>query len=170
MHILILMGKGSDRKSLDHYLKLEASRYLPTEKDMIPTGEECSVEGTGFDFRVLKRIATDFLDDADQKTAGGYDHTFVFDQNASAKKVCLVSPDQQITMNIETTKPSVQFYSGNFLQGAVGASKPYQNYDGVALETQFFPDGPNHPQWGMNQGILKAGDRYCHQTDFEFEW
>lgn len=72
-------------------------------------------------------------------------------------------------MKLSTTKPAVQFYTSNSLDGTPGASKVYKNYDGFALETQYFPDGPNHPEWRKSSGILIANEEYQHQTTYQFE-
>lgn len=166
-----LMGEGSGMKSLDHLLMLHATHYLPTREDLIPTGEWKAVSGTSFDFTALKAIGRDFLADNDQKIAGGYDHAFIFGEsgNDGEKPVALLAtPDQSVTMAVATTKPAIQFYAGNFLEGTPGASGTYTNYDGLALETQCLPDGPNHPEWGEKSGMLEANTPYRHQTRYHF--
>ncbi|RKF17546.1 galactose-1-epimerase [Alginatibacterium sediminis] len=165
-----LAGENSTAKSLNHRLKINASHYLPTRDDLIPTGEVRSTLGTSFDFNTKKLIAADFLNDDDQKTAGGYDHAFVLSGQPEinpAVAATLSSPEDDVQMHIVTSMPSIQFYSGNVLAGTPGASKEYQNYDGIALEPQFLPDGPNHVEWGTNM-ILKYGDVYEHQTCYQF--
>lgn len=82
----------------------------------------------------------------------------------------LIAPKEDVVMKVKTTKPAIQFYSGNFLAGTPGASKTYERYDGLALETQYFPDGPNKPEWGLNNGVLISGDCYQHQTTYQFEF
>ncbi|MEF1202075.1 galactose-1-epimerase [Vibrio owensii] len=168
-----LAGEGSDAKSLDHELQLNAAHYLPTDQGLIPTGDLKPVEGTSFDFSSVKLVGRDFLSEPDQKTAGGYDHAFVFKPevtNGVSVAAVLISPQQEVTMTVKTTKPAVQFYSGNFLAGTPGKSKSYELYDGLALETQYFPDGPNKPEWGVNSGVLNSGDCYQHQTIYGFEF
>ncbi|MGR5456875.1 aldose epimerase family protein, partial [Vibrio alfacsensis] len=66
--------------------------------------------------------------------------------------------------------PAVQFYSGNFLDGTPGLSRTYDKLDGLALETQFFPDGPNRPEWGSSNGVLEVGENYQHQTTYRFKF
>ncbi|USD33082.1 MULTISPECIES: galactose-1-epimerase [Vibrio] len=168
-----LAGEASAFKSLDHHLKLNANAYLPTDSGLIPTGEIQAVEGTSFDFTQSKKIGCEFLTEPDQKMAGGYDHAFVFRSDVtdgSEIAAELVAPEKDVVMKIKTTKPAVQFYSGNFLAGTPGASKTYQLYDGLALETQFFPDGPNKPEWGVNRGVLTPGGSYQHRTVYQFEF
>lgn len=168
-----LAGEDSSTKSLDHTLQLCADEYLPTDTGLIPTGELKPVENTSFDFRQLKLIGKDFLSEQDQKTAGGYDHTFVFTpevSNCASTAATLISPQEDVIMKVKTTKPAVQFYSGNFLKATPGKSRKYEQFDGLALETQYFPDGPNHQGWGVNRGMLKNGEKYKHVTCYQFEF
>lgn len=168
-----LAGESAEEDCLQHYLQMSGSYYLPTNSDMLPLGNLKAVNNTGFDFSTEKRIAQDFLNDDDQKTASGYDHTMVLDplmtdgEQAVAK---LTSPQRDVVMTMTTTMPAIQLYTGNFLAGVEGKSKTYENYAGVALESQFFPDGPNHKEWGDRCGILKAGDCYQHQTTYGFDF
>jgi aldose 1-epimerase len=168
-----LAGEGSEETALAHTLQLNAAYYLPTDAGLIPTGEQKLVAGTSFDFTQPKLIRRDFLAEQDQKTASGYDHAFVFmpevTDGVSATAV-LIAPKEDVVMRVKTTKPAIQFYSGNFLQGIPGASKIYDFYDGLALETQYFPDGPNKPEWGLNSGILSSGGCYQHRTVYQFEF
>lgn len=168
-----LAGESSTAKSTDHKLQMCADAYLPTREDLIPLGELKPVEGTSFDFTVLKQVGRDFLSEQDQITAGGYDHAFVFDAKLTdgcAVVATLESPEQDVLMEVQTTKPAVQFYSGNFLDGTPGLSRTYDKLDGLALETQFFPDGPNRPEWGSSNGVLEAGENYQHQTTYRFKF
>ena len=168
-----LAGEGCGVNGLEHALQLNARHYLPTNEGLIPTGEQKSVAGTSFDFTKPKLIGRDFLAEQDQKTAGGYDHAFVFkpevNDGVSAAAV-LIAPKGDVVMTVKTTKPAIQFYSGNFLAGIPGASKIYELYDGLALETQYFPDGPNKSEWGLNNGVLSAEGGYQHQTVYQFEF
>ncbi|WP_407334435.1 galactose-1-epimerase [Enterovibrio sp. 27052020O] len=166
-----LNGEESGAKSLDHSLKMHASHYLPTRADLIPTGEQRKVTSTAFDFNVAKTILRDFLIDDDQVMAGGYDHAFMLVPeycDGKAAVATVVSPDEAVTMTIMTTKPAIQFYSGNFLQNTAGASHIYEKYEGLALETQYLPDGPNQPQWGALSGIQQAKVPYQHITRYRF--
>lgn len=168
-----LAGEGSGAKSLDHELQLHASHYLPTDDGLIPTGELKPVEGTSFDFTQSKSIGRDFLTEQDQKIAGGYDHAFVFKPEVTdgvSVAAILTAPKNDVVMLVKTSKPAIQFYSGNFLAGTPGKSMSYELYDGLALETQYFPDGPNKPEWGINSGVLNCGEAYRHQTMYQFEF
>ncbi len=168
-----LAGEAGEENALAHSLQLKASHYLPTDSGLIPTGEQKPVANTSFDFSELKRVGQEFLTDQDQKTAGGYDHAFVFDQEVTdgeSVAAVLVAPQEDVVMKVKTTKPAIQFYSGNFLTGTSGVSKTYQPYDGLALETQYFPDGPNKPEWGLNIGVLSSGGCYQHKTVYQFEF
>ncbi len=168
-----LAGEGNAANGLEHALQLHASHYLPTDAGLIPTGEQKPVTGTSFDFTELKRVGQEFLTEQDQKIAGGYDHAFVFKPEVTdgeSVAAVLIAPQEDVVMRVKTTKPAIQFYSGNFLAGTVGASKVYQPYDGLALETQYFPDGPNKPEWGLNNGVLSSGGCYQHKTVYQFEF
>ncbi len=127
--------------------------------------------GTSFDFRKLKRVGLDFMTDECQKAANGYDHAFVLDKQKIDGKTVLatvISPEGELKMDVMTTMPSIQFYTANFLAETKGKSRRYGNYSGLALETQYFPDGPNHPEWGENQGILPANQQWHSQTIYKF--
>ncbi|WP_229601048.1 galactose-1-epimerase [Vibrio cincinnatiensis] len=166
-----LAGEGSSVNCLGHTLQINAYHYLPTDSGLIPTGELKNVFGRSFDFTRAKLIGEALLSDNDQQLAGGYDHCFVFmDEVTDGKKAAavLVAPEGDVSMTVKTTKPAMQLYSGNFLAGEQGASRTYAAYDGVALETQYFPDGPNHPEWEKQNGILNAGEVYQHQTSYQF--
>lgn len=168
-----LAGEASGSKSLDHVLQLSSGHYLPTDQGLIPTGEIKAVKDTSFDFSQAKLIGRDFLTESDQKIAGGYDHAFVFQQEVTdgeSTAAILISPNKDLTMRVKTTKPAVQFYSGNFLAGTPGKSTHYELYDGLALETQYLPDGPNKPEWGSKRGILTPEETYQHQTVYQFEF
>lgn len=167
-----LSGINTLQSCLDHSMQMSALYYLPTATDMLPTGELKATEGTVFDFAAEKRIGNHFLEDADQKIASGFDHAFVLDKEKTDGQqavITLVSPNGDLEMQVKTTKPAVQVYSGNFLQGVVGVNGEYANHVGIALETQYLPDGPNHPEWqGMN-GVIRAGETYAHQTSYTFK-
>ncbi|MBR9874398.1 MAG: galactose-1-epimerase [Vibrionaceae bacterium] len=168
-----LAGEASNVNSMDHTLQLIAEHYLPTDTGLIPTGEQKPVLGTSFDFTEPKPIGQAFLTEQDQKTAGGYDHAFVLKPEVTdgvSVVAVLTAPKEDVVMKVKTTKPAIQFYSGNFLAGVPGASKTYALYDGLALETQYFPDGPNKPEWGLNKRGLSSGGCYQHRTVYQFEF
>ncbi|MDE1513644.1 galactose-1-epimerase [Vibrio sp. dsl-7] len=166
-----LAGEGAVANALTHKLQIHASHYLPTDNGLIPTGELKSVMGTSFDFNHAKLIGEELLSDQDQQIAQGYDHCLVFSDPVTdgiQAAAVLTAPAGDVQMTVKTTKPAMQFYSGNFLAGTPGRSKTYAAYDGVALETQYFPDGPNQRLWNGQAAILKAGERYQHQTCYQF--
>lgn len=167
-----LAGEGSDRTVLEHELQILGSHYLPTDKDGIPTGEWRDVTGTYFDFQQSKLISRDFLQDDDQVMAGGYDHTLILDSsviNSGSVAASLLSPDSDVRMNVITTMPSMQLYTGNYLTEIQGKTKVYMPFSGVAFETQFPPDAINHPEWGMQfSGISEPNQRYSSQTRYQF--
>jgi aldose 1-epimerase len=167
-----LMGDESSISALEHQLQVAASHYVVTDETAIPTGELREVQGSGFDFNQRKLIKQDFLRDADQKLLSGYDHALLLDsEKTDGEQVvaCLVSTDNRLTMEVRTTKPAMQIYSGNFLQGTPGRGQhKYGNHDGVALETQFMPDSPNHPEWPQVSSILQPDQTYHTVTKYRF--
>lgn len=166
-----LLGANSEFLGLDHILSINASEYVPTTDVGIPKGAWKKVKDTNFDFTEPKVISQDFMLDKDQDNAKGYDHSFVLDKTC-AKGECaasLTSPDSLVTMHVVTTKPAMQLYTGNWLAGTpnrVGGE--YQDYSGIALETQFLPDAPNHPEWPQLSSILSSIDTYKHETRYQF--
>jgi aldose 1-epimerase len=159
-----LAGEGT---ILDHVLYINASRYTPVDEELIPTGELANVEGTPFDFRKPRVIG-----DRIEETGGnpvGYDHNFVLDSSPGEKVLAakLMDPKSGRTLEVTTTEPGVQFYSGNFLDGSLvsGGISYVRNY-GLCLETQHFPDSPNHPDFPST--VLRPGGKFISQTIFSF--
>lgn len=156
---------------LDHELMMKAGKMLPVDADFIPTGELKSVFGTPFDFTNAKEIGKDINSKEDQLEKGlGYDHCWVFDdQNKILKEVAtLYHKASGRLMQVYTDQPGVQFYSGNFLDGKK-ASKTGGNYEkrsGLCLETQHFPDAPNHPEFPSV--VLNPGEKYTTKTTYKF--
>ena len=156
---------------LGHQLLLHASRYTPVDDTLIPSGELAGVEGTPFDFRVLTPIGDRIAADHVQLRNGkGYDHNWVLDRTGPAleRAALVVEPGSGRTMEIATTEPGIQFYSGNFLDGtATGkGGRVYRHRTGFCLETQHFPDSPNHPSFPST--ILHPGGTYASKTVFTF--
>jgi len=165
-----LRGNGSGT-IYDHRLKIAANRFTPVDSTLIPTGDLRKVAGSPFDFRTAKPIGRDIRDATKQLLFGqGYDHNWVLrhagpDMHLAAR---LHDPTSGRTLTIRTEEPGIQFYSGNFLDGTlVGtAGKAYRQGDGLALETQHFPDSPNQPDFPSTR--LNPGDTYDTTTVWEF--
>jgi aldose 1-epimerase len=165
-----LAGSGT---VLDHELRMAASRYTPVDATLIPTGELAPVEGTPFDFRTATRIGERIGADHEQITiAGGYDHNFVLDGEAGTMReaVSVSDPASGRTLVVETTQPGVQFYTGNFLDGSIAGKGgvSYVRNAGFCLETQHFPDSPNHPDFPST--TLRPGETLRESTVFRFGW
>ncbi|MFQ3175053.1 MAG: aldose 1-epimerase [Psychromonas sp.] len=166
-----LMGE-SEQSCLQHRLFIAAEQYLPVNETGIPIGHMKRVAGSSFDFRALKKIGQDFLSCQDQKIVGGYDHAFLINKtHQDGRKVAArcVSPDKKVTLEIKTTQPALQLYTGNYLGGTPNRSGgAYKNLSALALETQFLPDAPNHPEWDQPSSILLPDEVYAHQTSYLF--
>jgi aldose 1-epimerase len=162
-------GKGD---ILDHEIALNADKFLPTDAGLIPTGELKPVKGTPFDFTSSHLIGERINDttDIDIKLGGGYDHCWVFtDQSNKLKSVAIVTePKSGRTMEVLTTEPAVQFYTGNFLNGSAKGKSgvKYEKRFGFCLETQHFPDSPN--QVAFPTTVLKPGETYTSTTVYKF--
>ena len=166
-----LLGAESAFDCQDHLLQINADLYLPTDGVGIPLDKPVTVESTSFDFRVLKRIGHDYLQDQQQVCAKGYDHSFVINPHITRLNpvATVVSPDKKITMNVYTNKPAIQLYTGNWLSGTPNREgNYYHDYAGLALETQFLPDSPNHPEWDQPSCILRPEQSYLYTTTYEF--
>ncbi len=156
---------------LNHELMINADKFTPVDGTLIPTGELRSVENTPMDFSTFKKVGLDIGDKYEQIVLGnGYDHNYVLNTNGDLSQVCseVYEPASGRLMKVYTTKPGVQFYSGNFLNGTENGKggKPYKKNAGLCLETQFFPNAINTPEF--ESGILKAGEEYNHTTIYQF--
>ncbi|MGV2916281.1 aldose epimerase family protein [Streptomyces alfalfae] len=162
-----LAGEGSG-DIYGHELTLAARRFTPTDAGLIPTGELAKVAGTPFDFRRAKTVGRDIRAAHPQLvTAKGYDHNWVLDKGitrAPEHFATLRDADSGRTMKVATTEPGVQFYSGNFLDGALTgpSGRTYRQGDGLCLETQHFPDSPNQPSFPST--VLRPGETYRSST------
>jgi aldose 1-epimerase len=160
---------GSD--VLAHELTIDAAAIVPVDATLIPTGEIMPVKGTPFDFRVATTIGARINADHPQlKVAGGYDHTFVLGaQTREPRRAAFVrAPSSGRTLEVETTEPGVQLYTGNFLDGSIRGEGGvvYPHRGGFCLETQHFPDAPNQPSFPSI--VLRPGERYESRTIFRF--
>ncbi|MEE2753883.1 MAG: aldose epimerase family protein [Candidatus Latescibacterota bacterium] len=156
---------------LRHEVTLRASRYTPVDEGLIPTGELRSVDGTPFEFGPRSRIGERIDDPEPQiQMGGGYDHNFVLDREGEGLETIatVVDPDSGRKLEVQTTEPGVQFYTGNFLDGSIvgKGGVRYQCRSGFCLETQHFPDSPNKPEFPST--LLKPGEIYETTTVFRF--
>jgi len=156
---------------LGHELTIHADRYTPVDSTLIPTGELAPVAGTPFDFRKGERVGARINTAHEQlKHAGGYDHNFVLNRTGDGLQPAarLVDPKNGRTLEVSTSEPGLQFYSGNFLDGRLTGKGDvvYAHRSGLCLETQHFPDSPNKP--GFPSTILNPGETYRTSTVFRF--
>ncbi|MGC6407662.1 galactose-1-epimerase [Bisgaard Taxon 45] len=151
-----------------HYLQINADQYLPVNQEGIPCSGLKLVQGTSFDFRDMKSIEKDFLQD-EQILVKGYDHAFLLNQDKENISAILSAADSSLRLQVSTSQPALQVYTGNFLAGTLNRfGSCYQDYMGIALETQALPDTPNHPEWWTLGGMSQAGETYRHWTRFHF--
>ena len=161
-------GRGDIRA---HLVEIDASSFTPVDSTLIPTGKLASVAGTPFDFRTATAVGARIDEPNEQlRFAGGYDHNFVLDRrNAGLTQAAhVVDPGSRRTLDISTTEPGVQFYTGNFLDGTITGKHGhvYGHRGALVLETQHFPDSPNHPDFPST--ILRPGAVYRSQTVYRF--
>ncbi len=156
---------------LDHQLMINADLFLPADETMIPTGEKWKVEATPFDFRNAKAVGRDIDSDDNQLIIGhGYDHCFVIRDDGDALRHAATLEDMQSgrRMEVYTTEPGVQLYTANFLRSAMPGKYNFALVprSGLCLETQHFPDSPNHP--GFPSVVLRPGEKYYSKTMLTF--
>lgn len=162
---------AGQRDILNHQLMLHASRFTPVDAGLIPTGELKSVASTPFDFRKATAIGERINADDEQLHRGrGYDHNWVLDSGGGklVEAAELYDPSSGRVLKVLTDQPGIQFYSGNFLDGSIKGKggKPDELHSGLCLETQHFPDSPNHSDFPTTE--LKPGGRYHTVTVYSF--
>ena len=167
-----LAGEGTS-DILNHEVMLNADRFTPVDKNLIPTGELRPVKGTPMDFTTSTRVGARIDDNYEQLALGhGYDHNWVINRKAGDMGLVLAArvyePTSGRVLEVSTTQPGVQFYTGNFLDGTVTGKQGhvYKHRYGLCLETQHFPDSPNHPDFPTT--ILKPGETFHQRTVFKF--
>lgn len=156
---------------LGHQLKINASRFTPVDKTLIPTGQLMLLASTPFDFRQSTAIGQRInANDEQLRFGGGYDHNWVLDAAAGklAQAAELYDPASGRVLQVFTTEPGIQFYSGNFLDGSIKGKegRVYAHRSGLCLETQHFPDSPN--QANFPSTVLKPGQKFHSVTEFRF--
>ena len=170
-HSYFNLTGDTEKNVLAHEVMLNAAHFTPADSTLIPTGEIRDVAGTPFDFRRSIRIGAR-IDDADPqlKYGEGYDHNWVLNLNSERMLRLAARVREPITgrsLEVHTSEPGIQFYTGNQLDGSVRGKKgKYSRRSGFCLETQHFPDSPNHPEFPST--VLKPGGRFESTTVFKF--
>jgi aldose 1-epimerase len=164
-HAYFNLSGGQDSTILAHDIMIEADSITEVDKDLVPTGRIISIKGGPMDFTAEKNIGKDI-----SKVEGGYDHNWVLnDKSDQLKRVAeLYHAASGRAMEVFTTQPGLQFYTGNFLDGALAntGDKKYVKNAGLCLETQHFPDSPNQPAFPNT--ILNPGETFHQVTAYKF--
>ncbi len=156
---------------LDHVLTIEADRFTPVDSGLIPTGELRKVDSTPFDFRQPHAIGERInADDEQIKLGHGYDHNWILNRSGDGLQLAarVLDPKSGRVLEVLTDQPAIQFYTGNFLDGTFKGKGgvAYQHRGALCLETQHYPDSPNHPDFPSTE--LKPGQKYDTTTVFRF--
>lgn len=153
---------------LNHTLTLHADSFIPVSPSLIPTGELAPVSETPFDFRSGKKVGSDIKVSHVQLTyGGGFDHCWVLNGSGLRNVATLTDPKMQLAMDVSTTEPGIQFYTGNFMDGSMeGKNRVFVKNSGLCLETQHFPDSPNQDAFPSTR--LDPDDTYTSTTVYTF--
>ncbi len=170
-HMYFNLAAGGTNDILPHELVINADKYTPVDRNLIPTGELASLAGTPLDFSKPTAIGARINDDFPQmQLARGYDHNYVLKGQPEALKPAarVYEPNSGRLLEVSTTEPGIQFYSGNFLDGTVSGkgSRVIGCRSGLCLEPQHFPDSPNHP--GFPSTVLDTGQTFHSRTVYRF--
>ncbi len=170
-HVYFNLRTGGSDNILGHELTIDADYFTPVNEDLIPTGEYRAVEGTPFDFRKSTPIGARIDEDEDQiKRGHGYDHNWILNRTGAGLSMAarVEEPGTGRVLEVHTTEPGLQFYSGNFLDGTIRGKGGvvYGHRAGFCLETQHFPDSPNKPQFPST--LLQPGRQFESLTVFRF--
>ena len=166
-----LKGEGNGTIN-DHILYINGSKTTPVNEVLIPTGDIADVTGTPFDFRKAKAIGTDlYVENEQLKNGSGYDHNWVLDRQTPDQlemAASVLEPASGRCMEVWTDQPAIQFYGGNFFDGTTDGKygKALRYRESIALETQKYPDSPNHPHFPST--LLKPGEDYTHICVYRF--
>jgi aldose 1-epimerase len=165
-HAYFNLSAGKDSTILNEELAIYSSKYTAVDESLIPTGEIAEVNGGPMDFQNHKKIGKDI-----DKLKNGYDHNFVIEKKSDSELVGIASlydPGSGRFMNVVTTQPGIQFYTGNFLNGTLTGrdGKKIVRHGALCLETQHYPDSPNQP--GFPNTILIPGQTYNELTVYQF--
>lgn len=164
-------GRGDARTQT---LRIAAQQMLPVDAELIPLGHLAPVAGTGFDFRTPRTVQSQWLQDAQQRQSAGYDHAWMLDAACADATLdrpaaTLQSDDGRLSMDLATTLPSLQFYAGQGLAAQTGRDgQPMAPCAGLALEPQFLPDSPNHPEWPQPSCWVLPGQVVEHRLRYRF--
>ncbi len=165
-HAYFNLSAGADSTIERHVVMLNADKYTPVDAGLIPTGKIEDVKGTPMDFTTEKPVGRDL-----PQVKGGYDHNWVLNKKGTSleKAASVYEPTSGRYMEVLTTQPGIQFYTGNFLDGTLTntkGGKKYIKHAALCLETQHFPDSPNQPNFPTT--VLKPGETYHYTTEYRF--
>lgn len=171
-HSYFNLNADGNSTILNHLLSIDADQYTPIDETYLPIGVKEPVAGTPFDFRKAKSVGQDIAADNQQlRNGNGYDHNWVLNTKGDISKPCarLESPVTGIVMDVYTTEPGMQVYTGNFLNGGVRGKGGigYAQRTAICLETQKYPNSPNN-QWAESNAYLNPGETYQSRTIFAF--